>query len=255
VRELVDTAKGETRGCQRHPLNPRGRCAARGFSLVDVLVTMAVAAVLISLLTPTLSSVRETAHQVVCRSSVRQFGLGIHMYAEDHDGHIPKSINATAAGTEFRPWETNTLRFGSDRAQFAHQWDGLGRLYEEDYLVAARLFYCPSHRGNYPYRSYEERWGGQVGTIVGNFQYRGRGAAPSRGTTILASMSPSTALVSDGLRFQSDFNHKVGANILRAGLSVAWFSDPSGSVADLLPKDGEPVLLQIENVWNTLDDF
>jgi hypothetical protein len=216
------------------------------------MVTMAVTAVLISLLTPTLSSVRETAHQVVCRSSVRQFGLGIYMFAGENAGLIPESINASGVGSEYRPWETTTLRFGPDRGQYSHQWDGLGHLYAGDFLPAARLFYCPSHRGSNPYTAFEDRWGGGLGMIAGNFQYRGRAPGNSR-MRRLDALPPQMAMVSDGLRSQSDFNHKVGANVLRAGLSVSWFSDEGGAVAELIPKEGEASLSQIESIWSTLD--
>ena len=43
-----------------------GGCGrARAFTIVDVLVTMAVIGILIAIMLPSLSSVRETAHQVV----------------------------------------------------------------------------------------------------------------------------------------------------------------------------------------------
>jgi hypothetical protein len=241
-------------------LTARGRSGClrrRGFSLLDVLVTMAVITVLISLLMPTLSGVRETAHQVVCRSNVRQVGLGIAMYAEANDDLIPKTVLVTPP--QNLPWETNSLRYRI--SSNVTDWDGLGLLYSEDYLPAPRLFYCPSHRGRNPYVEYQDRWGRGDGEIVGNYQYRGSG--PRRGAPIsapgvmkLSQIEPNAAIVADALRTQDEFNHSVGANVLRAGLTVTWFSDRQGVLSEMLPKDGEvPQIAQFLQIWRNLDGY
>jgi competence protein ComGC len=226
------------------------------FSLMDVMVTMAVIAVLISLLTPALSSVRETAHQVICRSNVRQLAIGMGMFAEDNKDRIPPSLNVTPP--DYVPWATTTLRFGEGLPSKANKWDGLGHLYGQDYLPAPRLYYCPSHHGNHPYLQYSPRWGGQLGAVVGNYQYRGSGpsssAAGGPGTTRLTGMPPGTALIADGLSSQLDFNHRIGANFARADLSISWFHDRSGSFIDMLPKEGDPQSAAIiEGAWGHLD--
>jgi hypothetical protein len=38
---------------------------------------------------------------------------------------------------------------------------------------------------------------------------------------------PKRILITDGLRRQSDLNHRVGLNVLRADSSVEWMSDPT----------------------------
>ena len=66
-------------------------------------------------------------------------------------------------------------------------------------------------------------------------------------------MVPQTALVADGMRTQEDFNHVVGANVLRASLSVDWWHDP-GTFAENLPKDGQTLSGEgIEHAWESLD--
>lgn len=234
---------------------------SRAFTLIDVLVTIAVIGVLISILAPSLSSVRETAQQVICRSNVRQLGIGIDLYAEDYKGAVPasKAIDFPSGSVE-----TMTLRFGAAPAGYSNHWDGLGNLYSLDYLPAPKLYYCPSHKGNNPFARYADQWAGRDGIIVGNYQYRGHGPvqtahpvgmAPVPQTTVLASMRPGAALVSDGLRSQSDFNHVVGANVLRSDLSVNWFNDNSGRLFDGLSKDGQPPNpLVIDQAWSELDN-
>lgn len=231
------------------------RPCAHGFSIIDVTVTMAIITVLVSLLTPALSMVRETAHQVVCRSNVRQMGLGVGMFAEDHKDIIPNTMNVTPP--ENLPWETNTLRYGNGAgARRSHNWDGLGHLYRDDYLPAPKLFYCPSHHGHNPYGSFADTWAKEKGLILANYQYRGAGPAVSgQGfTTLLSGIDPGAALISDCLRSESEYNHEVGANLFRANFSVSWFSDRNRLVADLLPKDGEdPLVSTFLQVWQRLD--
>ncbi len=235
-------------------VQPKRRCL-RGFSIIDVTVTMAIITVLVSLLTPALSTVRETAHQVVCRSNVRQMGLGIGMFAEDHKDIIPNSLNVTMP--ENLPWETNTLRYGTDAgSRRSGHWDGLGHLYRDDYLPAPKLFYCPSHHGNNPYAAFAESWSDEKGLILANYQYRGAGPAiGGQGfTTLLSGIDPGAALISDCLRSESEYNHEIGANLFRANFAVTWFSDRDRLVADLLPKDGEdPLVATFLQVWQRLD--
>lgn len=235
--------------------------AQRGFTMLDVLVSMAVVVILISMLLPSLGRVRETAHQVICRSNVRQMGIGIALYAEDNTDRLMGTVHVTGAAGD-KPWDTTALRL-DPQGNAPGAWDGLGRLYAQDYLPAPKLYYCPSHRGQNAYRDYEDQWGARSNqAIYGNYQFRGRGpeagylplqSAPQ--TIFLGRINPSSAILADSMRSQVDFNHVIGANVLRASNAVEWFSDNSGRIATLLPREGEPPAgMQFEFVWRNLDD-
>ena len=58
----------------------------RGFSLVELLVSLAVIAALIALLLPALSAAAGAGRDVACLSNLRQVGLGSAAYAVDHGG-------------------------------------------------------------------------------------------------------------------------------------------------------------------------
>ena len=63
---------------------------AQGFTLVELLVVIAVIGLLIALLLPALGSVRESAMGTMCSSRMRQCGIAMHTYAGSHGGYLPK---------------------------------------------------------------------------------------------------------------------------------------------------------------------
>ena len=58
------------------------------FTLVELLLVMAVIMLLAALLFPALSTVRSTAKRIKCVANLRQFGLGFNMYAMENHGYI-----------------------------------------------------------------------------------------------------------------------------------------------------------------------
>lgn len=59
-----------------------------GFSLAELLVTIAMVAILASLLLPAIASTRHSARLTRCSSNLRQFGLAARMYWDDHAGAL-----------------------------------------------------------------------------------------------------------------------------------------------------------------------
>ena len=60
-----------------------------GFTLIELLVVIAIIAVLAALLFPAFAKAREQARQTTCLNNLRQVGLGIKSYIEDHDEQFP----------------------------------------------------------------------------------------------------------------------------------------------------------------------
>ncbi|MFH1614582.1 MAG: DUF1559 domain-containing protein [Planctomycetota bacterium] len=80
-----------------------------GFTLVELLVVIAVIAVLLSILVPSLNKAREAAKRVVCKSNQHQMYLGWLTYAQ-HCGKLPSGYWATAnfvGGDEYNKQAVN----------------------------------------------------------------------------------------------------------------------------------------------------
>ncbi len=64
------------------------RRARAGFTLVELLVVVAIVSVLMALLVPALSAAKDLANRAACASNMKQIGLGLMMYADDHKGVV-----------------------------------------------------------------------------------------------------------------------------------------------------------------------
>jgi prepilin-type N-terminal cleavage/methylation domain-containing protein len=62
-----------------------------GFSLVELLVAIAIIAVLIGILLPVLNRVRESSRRTVCLANLRTIGQCIVMYANDSRDRLPNN--------------------------------------------------------------------------------------------------------------------------------------------------------------------
>ncbi|MDP3790418.1 MAG: DUF1559 domain-containing protein [Candidatus Omnitrophota bacterium] len=60
-----------------------------GFTLLELLVVLVIIGILAALLIPALGKAREGARRVACANNLRQIGIAVHMYLDDHDGFFP----------------------------------------------------------------------------------------------------------------------------------------------------------------------
>jgi prepilin-type N-terminal cleavage/methylation domain-containing protein/prepilin-type processing-associated H-X9-DG protein len=103
----------------------------RGFTLVELLVVIGVIALLISILLPALNKARAQAQRTACLSNLRQLGVGMRIYANDHADRLPNS----------NPPKTVNDWSATNRVLVA--------LYER-YVKGAKAFHCPADEDPIP---------------------------------------------------------------------------------------------------------
>ena len=84
------------------------RTAGHGFTLIELLVVISIVALLVAMLLPALSKARSEARAVECASRMRQVGIAIETYRNDHKGYYP--VHYLWGGT-YPSWGPTTYRF------------------------------------------------------------------------------------------------------------------------------------------------
>lgn len=69
----------------------------RAFTLIELLIVIAIIAILAAILMPVLSSAKQRADQIYCLNNMRQWGLAFHMYCDDNNNYVPEEGD-TGAG-------------------------------------------------------------------------------------------------------------------------------------------------------------
>jgi prepilin-type processing-associated H-X9-DG protein len=77
------------------------------FTLLELLLTIAIIACLVGLLLPTLSTVRQRADSAACVANLRQIGISAQLYAGEHDQTMPV----------IEPWPSQPVYSSQDGAQ------------------------------------------------------------------------------------------------------------------------------------------
>lgn len=216
---------------------------ARGFSLIELLVTIAVVAAISSMMFPAFGKVRQAALGLMCQNNMRSIYMALEQFRGDNPSNkLPDSVYAPREGSSpkpLRPQELMALT-GDERDPRTgrYKWDGLGALFGVDgkprCVTDPRVFYCPAHGSVHTYERYAEALQGRTNTyanstekVYGNYHYWdawNRAAAERQKSSKGQRIHPiaQNVILTDGMRTQQDFSHRYGCNTLNLDGSVVW---------------------------------
>lgn len=126
----------------RQGLNCPNAAHARGFTLVELLVAIAILSLLVAILLPSLAASKRATRRTICLANLRGIGTAIHLYAANNNGCIPFGPKAPPMMTasDFypstgAPTSLISLRNGKPV--------GLGLTLSRELSKSPRVLFCP----------------------------------------------------------------------------------------------------------------
>jgi prepilin-type N-terminal cleavage/methylation domain-containing protein len=86
---------------------------AGGFTLLELLVVVAIMAILAAILLPALARARARAQGIFCLNNTRQLALAWQLYADDHDGRLPFNVGMSGSYRTPLNWVNNVMTWGA----------------------------------------------------------------------------------------------------------------------------------------------
>lgn len=147
-------------------MNPTPLKRRAGFSLIEMLVVVAIIAVLLGILIPSLLGGRQTAYRAKCAANLHQTHVGLVGWATSHDWTYP--IGQPLEPTDYEDRGQHGAKWINDNDsnnghyfvwykpdRYNREYGSYlkhGALVYNDYLDDGRIFYCPTwehHFANY----------------------------------------------------------------------------------------------------------
>ena len=136
---------------------PAERLPRRAFTLIELLIAIAIIGLLIALLLPAVQAAREAARRAQCTNNLKQLGIGLHAYEGSVQALPPGYVSAfDANGDDTGPgwgWAAMILPRGEqgplfDAINFGLPIEAVGN--QTGRLATVNAFNCPSDAGMQP---------------------------------------------------------------------------------------------------------
>jgi prepilin-type N-terminal cleavage/methylation domain-containing protein len=211
----------------------------RGFTLVELLVVIGIIALLISILMPAMRKARQAAYEVSCASNLRQVMMGVHMFANEHKGHLPGGhYDRANPDPEKRDWIFGAEPWGTLNPDRVPQEGTVFRYMNKD----VNVFRCPAlspapgehhdSNGRFDYAMFLSFAGAKITNIKGTARYRHTsGIVVEVHTPVLVEEDPArhmNTLSKDSGHASIDslsHQHRKGCNYASIDGSVHWFKE------------------------------
>ena len=198
----------------------------RAFTLLELLVVMAIIALLAALMLPSLASAREKGWQAACLSNLHQMGLAIQAYASDNDGKIPYGPKAPPFTSPFDLYPstgapTSLISLGNGAPV------GLGLLLKDHLCNQPKVLFCPS--SDQPMDANAQLANVGISQAQCSFYYR------HAGNTALFD-SPGSPATPDHIKLDNLGDNRNGLPIRALAIDTMFLCPPDLAVFDVKPR-------------------
>lgn len=132
-------------------LSKKPRLPRAAFTLVELLIVIAIIGMLVALLLPAVQQAREAARRTSCQNNLKQLGLALHLYEEANKAFPPGCT--LAVGVPSRSWSVHARILPYVEETSLHSLINFKQDYTTQPLVTQTqvpLFLCPSEQNTQP---------------------------------------------------------------------------------------------------------